>query len=166
LRSRAIGGCHALLEIVPGSAADYADQLGRLIPDGADQSFAGGGTGQAVLVKMAWTGSIGLDVKPTFGRRDLARARRDGDFVIRWHIAPMIEFMPDLAAIREAGIRTVIGAGEGSMSGDYFYVRVARAMADALGGPMVTFPGHHHAYEDRPDAFAWSLAETIGTFGR
>jgi pimeloyl-ACP methyl ester carboxylesterase len=120
----------------------------------------------ALAAYMAWTGSIGLDDKPTFGRRDLARARRDGDFVIRWHIAPMIEFMPDLAAIREAGIRTVIGAGEGSMSGDYFYVRVARAMADALGGSMVTFPGHHHAYEDRPDAFAWSLAETIGKFGR
>jgi pimeloyl-ACP methyl ester carboxylesterase len=115
----------------------------------------------ALAAYIAWTSSIGLDIKPTFGRRALARARRDGDFVIRQHIPRMIEFMPDLVAIRAAGIRTVIGAGEGSMAGDYFYVRVARAMADALDCSLVTFPGHHHAYEDRPDAFACSLAEVV-----
>jgi pimeloyl-ACP methyl ester carboxylesterase len=118
----------------------------------------------ALAAYKAWTDSIGLDLTPIFGRRELARARRDGDFVIRWHIAPMLDFMPDLTAIRKAGIPVVIGAGEGSISGGYFYVHVARAMAEALGSSLVTFPGHHHAYEDRPDAFARSLVEIIGKF--
>ena len=51
--------------------------------------------------------------------------------------------------------------GDGSLAGDYRQVRISRAMADELGCPLVTFPGHHHAYEDRPDEFARSLAETI-----
>jgi pimeloyl-ACP methyl ester carboxylesterase len=110
---------------------------------------------------LAWTGSIGLDAEPVVSRRSLARARKDADFVIRHHIMEMVEFMPDLAGIKEAGTPALVATGEGSLSGDYCYVRVARAMAEALGCPLVTFPGHHHAYEDRPDAFARSLAEAI-----
>jgi pimeloyl-ACP methyl ester carboxylesterase len=117
-----------------------------------------------VAAYLAWTGSIGLDSQPTFGRRSLARAKRDGGFVFRHQVMEMVEFMPDLAAIKEAGIRTLVGAGEGSLSGSYCYTRSARAMADTLGCGMVTFPGHHHAYEDRPDEFARSLAETIDKF--
>jgi pimeloyl-ACP methyl ester carboxylesterase len=78
----------------------------------------------------------------------------------------MVEFMPDFAAIKAAGTPTVIAAGDGSLSGEYCYVRVARAMAGTLSCPLVTFPGHHHAYEDRPDAFAQSLARVIGQLCR
>jgi pimeloyl-ACP methyl ester carboxylesterase len=117
-----------------------------------------------IAAYLAWTDSIGLDSEPTYGRRSIARANRDGDFVFRHHIMEMVEFMPDLAAIKEAGICTVVAAGDGSLSGNYRYVRIARAMADTLGCALVTFPGHHHAYEDRPDEFARSLAETIHKF--
>lgn len=113
---------------------------------------------------LAWTDSIGLDFEPTYGRRSLERAKRDGDFVFRHHIMEMVEFMPDLAAIQEAGTRIVAAAGEGSLSGNYRYVRIARVLADTLGCALVTFPGHHHAYEDRPDDFARSLAHTIHEF--
>ena len=117
-----------------------------------------------IAAYLAWTDSIGLDSEPTYGRRSIARAKRDGDFVFRHHIMEMVEFMPDLAAIKEAGTCTVVAVGEGSLSGNYRYVRIARAMADTLGCALVTFPGHHHAYEDRPDGFAQSLAETIHKF--
>jgi pimeloyl-ACP methyl ester carboxylesterase len=113
---------------------------------------------------LAWTNAIGLDSGPTFGRRSLARAKRDGDFVFRHQVMEMIEFIPDLAAIKEAGTCTLVAAGEGSLSGNYCYTRSARAMADILGCALVTFPGHHHAYEDRPDEFAQSLAGTIHKF--
>jgi pimeloyl-ACP methyl ester carboxylesterase len=118
----------------------------------------------SVAAYLAWTGSIGVDSEPTFGRRSLARAKRDADYVFRHHIMEMVEFTPDLAAIKEAGITAVVAAGEGSLSGDYCYVRIAKAIADALGCTLATFPGNHHAYEDLPDAFARSLAETIHKF--
>jgi len=117
-----------------------------------------------VAAYLAWTDSIGLDSEPTYGRRSLARAKRDGDFVFRHQVMEMVEFMPDLAAIKEAGTCTVVAAGEGSLSGNYRYVRIARALAETLGCALVTFPGHHHAYEDRPDDFAQSLAETVHKF--
>ncbi len=56
-----------------------------------------------VAAYLAWTDSIGLDFEPTYGRRSLERAKRDGDFVFRHHIMEMVEFMPDLTAIQEAG---------------------------------------------------------------
>jgi len=115
----------------------------------------------AVAAYLAWTGSIGLDAQPTVGRRSLARARRDADFVFRHHMMEMVEFMPDLAAVKAAGTPAVVAAGEGSLAGDYWYVRIARSMADTLGTPLVTVPGHHHAYEDRPDAFARALGKAI-----
>jgi len=118
----------------------------------------------SVAAYLAWTGSIGLDAQPTVGRRSLARARRDADFVFRHHLMEMVEYMPDLAALKRAGPPTVVAAGEGSLAGDYWYVRIAQAIATTLGRPLATFPGHHHAYEDRPDAFARSLAEAIRGF--
>jgi pimeloyl-ACP methyl ester carboxylesterase len=117
-----------------------------------------------VAAYLAWADSIGLDSKPSFGRRSIARAMRDGDFVFRHHVMEMVEYMPDLAAIKEAGTPVVAAVGEGSLSGNYRYVRIARTMADTLGCAIATFPGHHHAYEDRPDEFARSLAETIHKF--
>jgi pimeloyl-ACP methyl ester carboxylesterase len=142
----------------------------RMLPDVDEQRAFFQGLGRVnerdgpVAAYLAWTGSIGLDAQPTVSRRSLARARRDADFVFRHHIMEMVEFMPDLPATREAGTPVVVAAGEGSLSGDYCYVRIARAMSDALGCPLATFPGHHHAYEDRPGAFAQSLAEVTRTF--
>jgi len=115
----------------------------------------------AIAAYLAWTDSIGLDCKPTYGPRSLLRAKRDGGFVFRHHIMPMVEFMPDLTAVKKSGTPAVVAAGEGSLSGEYCYVRVARTITETLGCPLVTFPGNHHAYEDRPDEFAKSLAKTI-----
>jgi pimeloyl-ACP methyl ester carboxylesterase len=140
----------------------------RMLPDAGEQRAFFQGLGRVneregpVAAYLAWTGAIGLDAEPTVSRRSLARARSDADFVFRHHIMEMVEFMPDLAALRQAGTPVVAAAGEGSQSGDYCYVRIARALASELGGPLVTFPGHHHAYEDRPGAFAESLAGVIG----
>jgi pimeloyl-ACP methyl ester carboxylesterase len=117
-----------------------------------------------VAAYRAWTKAIGVDSQPVFGPRSMARAKRDGDYVFRHHVMPMVDFMPDLAAIRAAGTPTAVAVGDGSLAGDYRQVRISRAMADELGCALVTFPGHHHAYEDRPDEFARSLAETIRTF--
>ena len=117
-----------------------------------------------VAAYRAWTQAIGVDTQPVFGPRSMARAKRDGDYVFRHHVLPMVDFRPDLAAIRQAGTPAAVAVGDGSLAGGYRQVRIARAMADELGCPLVTFPGHHHAYEDRPDEFARSLAETIRTF--
>jgi pimeloyl-ACP methyl ester carboxylesterase len=117
-----------------------------------------------VAAYLAWTKAIGVDSQPTFGPRSMARAKRDGDYVFRHHVMPMVDFMPDLAAIRQAGPPTAVAVGDGSLAGDYRQVRIARAMAAELACDLVTFPGHHHAYEDRPDEFATALTETISTF--
>ncbi|MGD0242754.1 MAG: alpha/beta hydrolase [Streptosporangiaceae bacterium] len=117
-----------------------------------------------VTAYRAWTRAIGVDSQPTFGPRSMARAKRDGDYVFRHHVMPMVDFRPDLAAIRQAGTPTAVAVGDGSLAGDYRQVRISRAMAAELACDLVTFPGHHHAYEDRPDEFATALTETISTF--
>ena len=104
-----------------------------------------------IAAYLAWTDSIGLDSEPTFGRRSVARAKRDGPFVFRHQVMEMVDFMPDLAAIKEAGICTLVAAGEGSLSGNYRYTRSARADGGTHSAAhWRPSRGHHDASKTRP----------------
>jgi pimeloyl-ACP methyl ester carboxylesterase len=68
-------------------------------------------------------------------------------------------FRPDLAALRTAPTRIVVGLGQDS-AGE-LCDRTSRALAAALGTAPVMFPGGHIGFAENPPAFAARLREVL-----
>ena len=81
---------------------------------------------------------------------------------VRYQMLPITGYTPDVPSIEANGVKVVMGAGEQSL--DLFYGRAAPLLAEQLGGPMVTFPGHHLSYTDPGAVDAWvaTLREALG----
>jgi pimeloyl-ACP methyl ester carboxylesterase len=70
-------------------------------------------------------------------------------------------FRPDLAALRAAPTRIVVGVGE--RSGGQLCDRTSRALATAIGTRPTTFPGSHVGFVEAPVAFAARLRDLLST---
>jgi pimeloyl-ACP methyl ester carboxylesterase len=70
-------------------------------------------------------------------------------------------FRPDLAALRAAPTRIVVGLGE--RSGGQLCDRTSRALATAVGARPTTFPGSHVGFVEAPVAFSARLREVLST---
>lgn len=83
------------------------------------------------------------------------------NFYVPYQMLPLTNYLPDAARIQQNGVRVVLGAGEISL--DKPFGRTAQALAEQLGSPLVTFPGHHASYLDPSvvDAWAASLRDAL-----
>ncbi|WP_329108736.1 alpha/beta hydrolase [Micromonospora sp. NBC_01699] len=77
-------------------------------------------------------------------------------YELRW----TTRWRPDLAALRSAGTRIVVGIGE--QSDGQLCDRTSRALATALGVEPTVFPGDHTGFADDPDRFAGRLRDVLG----
>lgn len=95
-----------------------------------------------------------------FGAPLEGQAAADEDFFFRHEMRPSIEFVPDLAALRNGGTRVVVGIGEESAG--QVCDRTSRALAEALDLEPVIFPGDHIGFAEDPDTFAPALRAHLG----
>ncbi len=68
-------------------------------------------------------------------------------------------FTPNLDAIKAAGIPVAVLAGE--KSGDAYYVRATRKVAEGLGLPVQIVPGNHLAFLFEPVPFAAAIQAVL-----
>ena len=98
---------------------------------------------------------------PPGGRPGGLGQAKDLSFFFSREYLPITLFRPDLDAIRAAGVPSVVLAGE--RSGDAYYVRSARKVAEGLGCPMRTVPGNHLAFLIEPGPFAGALRDVLAS---
>ena len=123
---------------VLGAWAKFMDQARIVLPDGAlEQWFGGERDAQVVADERRWF---------THELRGTAQWRSD------------------LAALRAAASRIVIGIGEDS-AGQHCD-RTSRALAAAIGIEPTTFPGDHTGFVDDPERFAARLRAVARGNGR
>jgi hypothetical protein len=94
-----------------------------------------------------------------------ARAGKVGEFLMRHELLPVTSYEPDIALIRQNGVRVFMAAGRWTLDKNKFYGRTVPILAERLGCEMVLFPGHHTAYVDRPKAWAATLRSILHKAG-
>jgi pimeloyl-ACP methyl ester carboxylesterase len=75
-------------------------------------------------------------------------------------LKPLNRYQPDIEALRSGAPRVVVARGE--TSGEGLAPRSAEALAERLGSPAITFPGHHGGFMDDPAGFASRIREVLG----
>jgi pimeloyl-ACP methyl ester carboxylesterase len=83
----------------------------------------------------------------------------DNDFFYANQLGPTTSYRPDLAALRAAPTRIVVGVGETS-AGQLAH-RGGLAFAAALGVPVTPFPGDHGGFAGQAAAFADRLRAVL-----
>jgi pimeloyl-ACP methyl ester carboxylesterase len=87
------------------------------------------------------------------------------DFFTRHELLPVTNYQPDIAQIRQNGVRVFLAAGKWSLDKNKFYARTAPILAERLGCEMVTFPGHHSSYVDMPKEWTAMLRSILHKAG-
>jgi pimeloyl-ACP methyl ester carboxylesterase len=90
-----------------------------------------------------------------FGGEPDARAIADTTYQNTHMLRPTTRFVPDIAALRSATSRVVVGIGEASTG--QVCDRTSRALAAELGIEPTMFPGGHTGFAEDPSGFAARL---------
>jgi pimeloyl-ACP methyl ester carboxylesterase len=94
-----------------------------------------------------------------------SRTDKVADFFVRHELLPVVNYQPDCAQIRQNGVRVVMAAGQWSLDKHKFYARTVPILAERLGCEIVTFPGHHSSYVDKPKEWAATLRSILHRAG-
>ncbi|HEY9241211.1 MAG TPA: alpha/beta hydrolase, partial [Streptosporangiaceae bacterium] len=89
----------------------------------------------------------------------IARMRATTGHFLAHLLRPTTDFQPDIAALRAAFTRIVVGAG--ATSTGQLANRTAIALAAELGTPVVEFPGDHGGFLAQPGPFADVLGQVL-----
>lgn len=88
-------------------------------------------------------------------------ARTATEVLVELELLPVTNYLPDVAVIKANGVPVVVGVGQWALAKQTWYVRAAQILAEMLGRPVVTFPGHHGAFMDQPSEFAAALRQVL-----
>jgi pimeloyl-ACP methyl ester carboxylesterase len=94
-----------------------------------------------------------------FGADPTPQGLADEHFQFAHVLRETTRFRPDIAALRSAPTRVLIGIGE--QSGGQLCDRASRALAEALGTEPTMFPGDHIGFAEEPPQFAARLREVL-----
>jgi pimeloyl-ACP methyl ester carboxylesterase len=101
--------------------------------------------------------------EPVFQQMYANRSEQDAadDHVQNAHMMrPTISWLPDIAKLKAASSRIIIGIGEASAG--QLCDRTARALAGQLGVEPSMFPGGHIGFAENPVAFALRFRAVLG----
>jgi pimeloyl-ACP methyl ester carboxylesterase len=139
---------------------DDSEQLGEATDDIIATYLAGDVRG--AWVKFLAVANIHL---PDEVLEAMIGGERDPQIVADEHfqhahmLRPTSRWIPDLATLRSAPTRIVVGIGE--QSGGQLCERTSEALAAALGIEPTRFPGAHIGFVDDPEAFATRLRAVL-----
>jgi pimeloyl-ACP methyl ester carboxylesterase len=88
-------------------------------------------------------------------------AQGAADVLTKLELLPVTNYLPDVERIKKNGVRVFIAVGEWGLARKAWYVQAAQILAEQLGCELVTFPGHHGSFMDRPEEFAATLRDVL-----
>lgn len=122
--------------------------------------------GQIAALRL-FTGGLGLDeddqpapedLRPEY-RHAIERMLGNANTFFAHKLLPFTRYRPDLDALRDVAGKLVPAAG--ADSAEHLPARPIGVIADAIGWPVVTFPGGHTGYASHPVQFATLLSRLL-----
>ncbi len=93
---------------------------------------------------------------------DLAeRNEQNNEFSMKFGLIPTVNYKPDIAAIKNNGVKLITAVGEVTLAAKAFYGMTAVTIAGLLNAEAIVFPGHHLSYIDMPVEWAAKLKEVL-----
>lgn len=86
-----------------------------------------------------------------------ARIGANQPFFVKTEMFPFVAYEPDVARLRAGGMPIVFAVGATTLATNRYYGRPAGILAERLGVPLVTMPGHHNSYFDLPGPWTGAL---------
>lgn len=83
------------------------------------------------------------------------------DFLVKQELLPVTNYLPDIEKIKKNGNPVIIAVSEWSLKRKTWYAAVAQILAAQLGCELVTFPGHHGSFMDKPEEWASVLRNVL-----
>lgn len=99
-------------------------------------------------------------IEAMFGGDRDPRQVADERFWFEHELRASVSWLPDTAALRDGGVRIVVGIGE--ESGGQLCERTSTALAAGLGIEPTRFPGDHTGFAEDPKPFAVALRAVLG----
>jgi len=158
-----------------GTLVAHEPPVIELLPDRAERraeiqdiyrTYQNAGPGQAMQKFMAHTGLGSGPAGPPAGApqwqpspEQIARMRATTGHFLAHLLRPTTDYRPDIAALRAAPARIVIGVG--ATSAGQLANRTGVALAAELGSPPVEFPGDHGGFAALPQPFSQLLDQVL-----
>jgi pimeloyl-ACP methyl ester carboxylesterase len=149
-----------VIELLPDRArrrAEIQDIYGTYQADGPDQAMRKFMTHTGLGSGPAGPAASGPQWQPS--PEQVARMRASTGHFLAHLLRPTTEYRPDIAALRAAPTRIVVGAG--ATSAGQLANRTALALAAELGTPVAEFPGDHGGFAALPGPFAEVLDQVL-----
>jgi pimeloyl-ACP methyl ester carboxylesterase len=83
------------------------------------------------------------------------------DQFLKYELLPIINYKPDTEQIKQNGVKVFMAAGKWTLDKRIIYGRTVPILAEQLDCEMVTFPGHHVSYVDKPQEWAAVLRSVL-----
>jgi pimeloyl-ACP methyl ester carboxylesterase len=158
-----------------GTLVAHEPPVIELLPDRAERraeiqdiyrTYQTAGPGQAMQKFMAHTGLGSGPAGPPAGApqwqpspEQIVRMRATTGHFLAHLLRPTTDYRPDVAALRAAPARIVIGVG--ATSAGQLANRTGVALAAELGSPPVEFPGDHGGFAALPEPFSQLLDQVL-----
>ena len=84
------------------------------------------------------------------------------EVLIKLELLPVTNYLPAFDAISRNGVKIVAAVSEYGRRRHAWYAQAAQIVAERLDCELVTFPGHHGSFMDKPDEFSTVLRTVLG----
>lgn len=115
-----------------------------------------GGEGTSMFV-FSLTVGIPFGAYASYPDDFTARMGSNQPFFLNIEMYPFVAYEPDVARLRASGIPIVFAVGATTLATNRYYGQPAGILAERLGAPLVTVPGHHNSYFDLPGPWTGAL---------
>lgn len=115
----------------------------------------------AAMLRFSLSLKMPMKSNPRIPKDFGKRMKGNNDFFLKHEMLGFTNYIPDIDKIRKNGVKVIMAAGEITLDAKKYYGLTAPILAKMLDCEMITFPGHHVSFLDRPEEWSAILRNIL-----